>query len=69
MERAPARSPSLLHAACCQALVSGTGISGVVVCLLRLATKATLPDTPEGLRASASAYFTVAGLVSGKITS
>ena len=46
-----------------QALVSGTGVSGIAVCLLRVATKATLPDTPKGLRASANAYFTLAALV------
>ncbi|GAB4815688.1 hypothetical protein N2152v2_002734 [Parachlorella kessleri] len=46
-----------------QALVSGTGVSGIAVCLLRVATKATLPDTPEGLRASANAYFSLAAVV------
>ena len=45
------------------ALVAGTAVSGVVVSLLRIATKAALPATPAGLRASASLYFTIAALI------
>lgn len=36
-----------------QAVVSGTAVSGVAVSLLRVVTKASLPDTVEGLRRSA----------------
>lgn len=36
-----------------QAVVSGTAVSGVAVSLLRVITKASLPDTAEGLRRSA----------------
>ena len=45
-----------------QALVAGTAISGVVVSFLRISTKAILPDTPQGLRASANLYFFLAAL-------
>lgn len=37
-----------------QAVVTGTAVSGVAVSLLRVTTKAALPNTPAGLRASAS---------------
>lgn len=46
-----------------QALVSGTSLSGVAVSLLRLVTKATLPDTQSGLCASATLYFLLAAAV------
>ena len=36
--------------------------AGIAVSLLRLATKATLPDTPAGLRRSAHLYFSIAAL-------
>ena len=36
-----------------QAVVTGTAVSGVAVSLLRVITKAALPDTAEGLRRSA----------------
>lgn len=37
--------------------------AGVAVSLLRAATKATLPATPEGLHASANLYFAIAAAV------
>jgi hypothetical protein len=40
----------------------------VVVSLLRVLTKATLPDTPAGLRRSADLYFLIAALVCGACT-
>lgn len=43
-----------------QALVASTAVSGVAVSLLRVLTKAVLPDTPAGLRASADLYFFIA---------
>ncbi|KAL4428588.1 hypothetical protein ABPG77_008900 [Micractinium sp. CCAP 211/92] len=46
-----------------QALVAGTAVSGVVVSVLRVVTKATLPDTEHGLRQSANLYFTITALV------
>ena len=43
-----------------QALVAGTAISGISVSLLRIITKAFVPGTPQGLRASADLYFLIA---------
>ncbi|EFN52799.1 hypothetical protein CHLNCDRAFT_138452 [Chlorella variabilis] len=48
-----------------RALTSGSSMAGVVVAFLRLATKATLPETPAGLAASASLYFLLAAAVTG----
>lgn len=42
-----------------QAIFAGTASSGVLVSILRLITKASLPQTPQGLRASAHFYFIV----------
>ncbi|KAK1403331.1 Equilibrative nucleotide transporter 1 [Heracleum sosnowskyi] len=42
-----------------QAVVAGTGFSGVLVCLLRLLTKAIYPQDAHGLRKSANLYFMV----------
>lgn len=42
-----------------QAVVAGTGVSGVLVCLLRLLTKAIYPHDAHGLRKSANLYFMV----------
>lgn len=42
-----------------QAVVAGTGVSGVLVCLLRLLTKAIYPQDAHGLRKSANLYFMV----------
>jgi equilibrative nucleoside transporter 1/2/3 len=50
---------SFLHAA-----VGGTSASGLLICLLRMATKATFPATEKGLRTSVSVYFAVAALIS-----
>jgi equilibrative nucleoside transporter 1/2/3 len=43
-----------------QALIAGTAISGVSISFLRIITKALLPATPAGLRASADLYFILA---------
>ncbi|XVF34643.1 hypothetical protein REPUB_Repub18cG0076500 [Reevesia pubescens] len=42
-----------------QAIFAGTASSGVLVSILRIITKASLPQTPQGLRASAHFYFIV----------
>ncbi|KAL4195659.1 hypothetical protein AMTRI_Chr05g74370 [Amborella trichopoda] len=42
-----------------QAVFAGTATSGVLVSTLRLVTKASLPQTPQGLQASAHLYFIV----------
>ena len=47
-----------------QAVVGGTSCSGVLVCLLRIATKATFPNDLAGLRASTTVYFVAAGIIS-----
>eukprot|EP00891_Asterochloris_glomerata_P003381 jgi/Astpho2/3381/Aster-x1144 len=46
-----------------QAVVAGTASSGVLVSLLRIATKAALPATTAGLRASAAVYFTISAAI------
>lgn len=47
------------------ALVVGTSVSGVVVSLLRIITKAVFSDTINGLRISANIYFVSAAIVCG----
>ncbi|KAF8069407.1 ETN8 [Scenedesmus sp. PABB004] len=47
-----------------QAVVGGTASSGVLICLLRIATKASLPATRAGLRRSTALYFAAAGCIS-----
>lgn len=42
-----------------QAIFAGTASSGVFISTLRLITKASLPQTPEGLKTSAHLYFIV----------
>nr|GMD23296.1 equilibrative nucleotide transporter 1 [Ipomoea batatas] len=42
-----------------QAVFAGTAASGVLVCLLRVVTKAVYPQDAEGLRKSANLYFIV----------
>ncbi|XP_059638041.1 equilibrative nucleotide transporter 8 [Cornus florida] len=42
-----------------QAVFAGTASSGVLVSILRITTKALLPQTPQGLRTSAHSYFIV----------
>ncbi|XP_071722306.1 equilibrative nucleotide transporter 8-like [Rutidosis leptorrhynchoides] len=46
-----------------QAVFAGTASSGVLVCLLRIITKASLPQTPQGLRTSAHFYFIVSSTI------
>ncbi|KAJ4959064.1 hypothetical protein NE237_026175 [Protea cynaroides] len=46
-----------------QALFAGTASSGVLVCIMRIITKASLPQTPQGLRVSAHLYFVVSTLI------
>lgn len=45
-----------------QAVCAGTSYSGLVVSLLRIATKAALPMTASGLRSSAFLYFGIASV-------
>ena len=47
---------------------AAAGLAGVVGSLLRVITKATLPDTEAGLRRSANIYFTIAALVCASCT-
>lgn len=44
------------------------GCAGVVVSVLRVITKAILPDTEQGLRQSANLYFSLAALVCAACT-
>lgn len=46
-----------------QAVVGGTASSGVIICLLRVLTKAALPATRAGLRKSTSLYFGISGAI------
>ncbi|KAI9125773.1 hypothetical protein K1719_003191 [Acacia pycnantha] len=43
-----------------QAVFAGTASSGIIISILRIITKASLPQTPEGLQSSAHLYFIVA---------
>ncbi|OIV99908.1 hypothetical protein TanjilG_26246 [Lupinus angustifolius] len=43
-----------------QAIFAGTASSGIIVSILRIVTKASLPQTPKGLQISAHLYFMVA---------
>lgn len=45
-----------------QALVTGTSTSGVLVCLIRIGTKALFPGT-EGIRLSSSLYFFISSIL------
>lgn len=45
-----------------QILMAGTAASGTLISILRIVTKAALPNTLGGLRASTAIYFIVAGL-------
>jgi hypothetical protein len=47
-----------------QAVVGGTASSGVIICCLRIITKAALPPTRAGLRSSTALYFALSGLLS-----
>ncbi|XP_057768070.1 equilibrative nucleotide transporter 8 [Salvia miltiorrhiza] len=42
-----------------QAVFAGTASSGVLISILRVITKASLPPTPQGLKTSAEFYFVV----------
>ncbi|KAG8639299.1 hypothetical protein MANES_14G133400v8 [Manihot esculenta] len=46
-----------------QAVFAGTASSGVLVSILRITTKASLPQTPQGLRISAHLYFIVTEII------
>ncbi|KAL8497954.1 hypothetical protein ACS0TY_021347 [Phlomoides rotata] len=46
-----------------QAFFAGTASSGVVISILRMITKASLPQTPEGLKTSAQLYFIVSSIL------
>ncbi|CAK9139779.1 unnamed protein product [Ilex paraguariensis] len=46
-----------------QAVFAGTSSSGVLVCILRIITKASLPHTPQGLRTSAHFYFIISTII------
>ncbi|XP_028784217.1 equilibrative nucleotide transporter 8-like [Neltuma alba] len=43
-----------------QAVFAGTASSGIIISILRIITKASLPQTPKGLQTSAHLYFIVA---------
>jgi equilibrative nucleoside transporter 1/2/3 len=43
-----------------QAVFAGTASSGIIISILRIITKASLPQTPKGLKISAHLYFMVA---------
>ncbi|XP_014509661.1 equilibrative nucleotide transporter 8 [Vigna radiata var. radiata] len=43
-----------------QAVFAGTASSGILISILRIITKASLPQTPKGLKISAHLYFMVA---------
>lgn len=44
--------------------MGGTASSGVIICFLRIITKAALPATRAGLRSSTALYFALSGLLS-----
>lgn len=46
-----------------QAVFAGTASSGVLVCILRIITKASLPQTPKGLQTSAHFYFIISTFI------
>ncbi|KAF7147022.1 hypothetical protein RHSIM_Rhsim03G0248700 [Rhododendron simsii] len=46
-----------------QAVFAGTASSGVLVSILRIITKASLPQTPQGLRTSATLYFVLSTFI------
>lgn len=50
---------------CCilQAVVMGAAASGVIVSIIRVVTKGSLPQTPEGLRISTQIYFAISSLI------
>ncbi|KAI3446907.1 hypothetical protein Pfo_003572 [Paulownia fortunei] len=46
-----------------QAVFAGTASSGVLISILRIITKASLPQTPQGLKTSAQFYFIVSSAI------
>ncbi|KAF9662894.1 hypothetical protein SADUNF_Sadunf18G0101900 [Salix dunnii] len=46
-----------------QAVFAGTASSGVLISILRIITKASLPQNPQGLRTSAHFYFIVSAVI------
>ncbi|CAF2262567.1 equilibrative nucleotide transporter 8 [Brassica rapa] len=46
-----------------QAIFAGTASSGILVSVLRITTKASLPQTPQGMRTSAHCYFIVSSTI------
>ncbi|CAO2841336.1 unnamed protein product [Amaranthus hypochondriacus] len=46
-----------------QAVFAGTASSGVLVTMLRMLTKASLPEDPQGLQTSAHFYFIVTAII------
>ncbi|XP_073047085.1 equilibrative nucleotide transporter 8 [Primulina eburnea] len=46
-----------------QAIFAGTASSGVMISTLRIITKASLPQTPQGLKISAQFYFMVSSVI------
>ncbi|CAM8964343.1 unnamed protein product [Rhodiola kirilowii] len=46
-----------------QAVFAGTASSGFFVCIMRIVTKASLPQTPQGLRSSVQLYFFVSSII------
>lgn len=60
----PSPQPTRTPTSSAQAVVGGTASSGFVVCALRIVTKAALPATPAGLRASTALYFASAAGIS-----
>ncbi|XP_050212935.1 equilibrative nucleotide transporter 8 [Mercurialis annua] len=46
-----------------QAVFAGTASSGVLVSILRIITKASLPQTPQGVKTSAHFYFIVSTII------
>ncbi|KAI4348300.1 hypothetical protein L6164_009036 [Bauhinia variegata] len=46
-----------------QAVFAGSASSGILISILRILTKASLPQTPKGLQTSAHLYFIVASIL------
>lgn len=46
-----------------QAIMAGNGVAGLAVAIIRLVTKASLPETPVGIATSALIYFLLAAAV------
>ncbi|XP_010501287.1 PREDICTED: equilibrative nucleotide transporter 8-like [Camelina sativa] len=46
-----------------QAIFAGTASSGIIISVLRITTKASLPQTPQGMRTSAHSYFIVSSTI------